>query len=106
MKAVPLINNKLKRAVGGSRFEKKLKDSAGYSATLAAIAQGSIANSGDTMKPGEVEKWGNFCVQMREAAAAVNAGVHAKDQKATEAAMEKLNQSCDDCHAVFHPEEK
>jgi hypothetical protein len=106
MKAVPLINNKLKRSVGGSRFEKKLDESAGYSAALAAIAQGAIANSGETEKPGEVEKWGKFCVQMREAAAAVNAGIHAKDQKATEAAMEKLTQSCDDCHAVFHADVK
>jgi hypothetical protein len=102
MKAVPLINTKLKKAVGGSRFEKKLKESAGLSATLAAIAQGSIANAGDTDKPAEVEKWGKYCEQMREAAAAVNAGIHAKDQKATEAAMEKLTKACDDCHAVFH----
>lgn len=102
MQAVPLINTKLKKATKGSRFSKKLADSAGQSAVLAAIAQGTIANSGETKKPEKAEEWAKFCVQMRDAAAAVNAGVHAKDQKATEAAIEKMTKACDDCHAVFN----
>lgn len=104
MEAVPLIHSRLKRYLRGSRFESMADDTAGYSAVLGVIAQGSMANSGDTEKPNEVEKWYAFCAQMRDASAAVNAGIHALDQDATDAAMEKLNQSCDDCHAVFHDE--
>jgi hypothetical protein len=106
MQAVPLINTKLKKGTKGSRFEKKLTESAGQSAVLAAIAQGTIANSGDTKKPDKAEEWTKFCVQMRDAAAAVNASIHAKDQKATEAGIEKMTKACDDCHAVFNEEAK
>ena len=58
----------------------------------------------ETDKPDEVEKWCQFCIQMRDAAAAVNAGIRAQDQEATKAAMARLGQSCHDCHAVFHEE--
>ena len=105
MEAVPLINTKLKRATKGSRFKKKAKDSAGYSAVLAAIAQGTMANSGDTEKPSEADKWVKYCTQMRDAAAKVNSGIRAQDEDATKAAMECLGQACDDCHAVFHNED-
>jgi hypothetical protein len=106
MQAVPLINTKLKKATKGSRFEKKLTESAGQSAVLAAIAQGTIANSGDTKKPDKSAEWTKFCVQMRDAAGAVNASIHAKDQKATEAGIEKMTKACDECHAVFNEEAK
>ena len=43
-----------------------------------------------------------FCDELRRCGPAANAGIHAGDAKATAAAMTKLNQSCDDCHAVFH----
>ena len=104
MEAVPLIHSRLKRYLRGSRFESMADDSAGYSAVLAVIAQGSMANSGDTDKPNEVEKWHTLCLEMRDVCAAVNTAIRAQDQEATDAAMEKLNQNCDDCHAVFHPE--
>jgi hypothetical protein len=105
MKKVPLIHTKLKRYVKGKRFEQKAEDSAGMSAVLAVIAQGSMANANDTDKPDEVEKWYKYCIQMRDSAAQVNAGIHAGDREATTKAMDALAQSCDDCHAVFHPEE-
>jgi len=114
MEAVPLINTRLKRYVRDGREEKAkkaAKDLAGYSAVLAVIAQGSIANSGDTEKPDKVGEWQGFCVQMRDAAAAVNAAVGTFGQEgssdafeAAKAAMKDLAQSCDDCHAVFHPD--
>jgi len=43
---------------------------------------------------------------MREAAAAVNASIRVKNQKAVEESMDRLQKSCDDCHAVFKEEEK
>ena len=45
-------------------------------------------------------------MELRDAAVAANRGIHAGDPPATAAAMAKLAASCDDCHAVFHKEEK
>lgn len=111
MKAVPLINSRLKRY---TRDEKRMKgavdDLAGYSAVLAVIGQGSMANSDETEKPEEVDKWTAFCVQMRDVAGTVNSKVRTFEKEETaetfEAAkvaiLEDLEQSCNDCHEVFH----
>lgn len=105
MKQVPTVNTRLKRYIKGTRFESKAEDTAGYSATLAVIGQGSIPNVGETEKPDEAEKWRQFCLQMRDAAGRLNAAIHAQDRGAADVAMDALQQSCDDCHAVFHQEE-
>ena len=55
MKQVPLVNNNLKRYIKPDKFKEKAKETAGYTAVIAAIAQGSMANSSETQKPGEVE---------------------------------------------------
>lgn len=105
MKQVPLVNTKLKRYTKkASRFKSRAKDIAGYSAVLATIAQGVMADTHEAKNPGEVEKWYNFCVQMRDAAAAVNTAIRAGDKKTSDAAMKTLAQSCEDCHEIFHPE--
>ena len=106
MEAVPLINSRLKRYLRGKRFKSAADTTAGLTAVLAVIAQGSMANADETEKPGEVEKWHAHCAQMRDAAVAVHAAIRAQDESAAEAAMEKLEKSCKDCHAVFHPEEE
>jgi len=105
MKHVPLVNTKLKRYTSGSRFESKAADSAGFSAVLAAIAQASLPDTHEAENEEQAEQWRRFCIQMRDAAGAVNAGIKAQDLSVTEAAMQALAQSCDDCHAVFKPEE-
>jgi len=104
MKAVPLINTKLKRNTTGSRFKSRAKDTAGYAAVIAAIGHASIADLSETKSPEEVEKWKKYCVEMRDAAGALNAAIRAGDEKAAADVMAKLAQSCDDCHAVFHKE--
>ena len=48
--------------------------------------------------------WYADCAEMRDAAADVNKSLHAGDSDATAAAMDKLQQSCEDCHKVFKPE--
>jgi hypothetical protein len=106
MKQVPLVNNRLKRNFAGDKFKKKAKDNAGDSATLAIIAQGSMADTSEAKTDENVKKWYGFCVQMRDAAAAVNKAVHAGDKDAAEKAMSALAQSCEDCHAVFKEKEK
>jgi len=113
MKAVPLIHNRIKRYMRSEdRLKKAAGQLAGEAAVIAVIAQGSIANAEDTDLPDEADKWHAYCVQMRDAAADVNAKLRAFDQaggadafEAVDAAMKDLAQSCDDCHAVFHEEE-
>ncbi|HUT95651.1 MAG TPA: hypothetical protein VMY37_39710, partial [Thermoguttaceae bacterium] len=112
MKAVPLINTKMKRPLRSeSRLQKGADDMAGYAAVLAVIAQGSLDSCGDTEKPNEVGKWQALCVEMREKAAAVNTAVRKFSKaatpegfEATKAAVEALNKSCEACHEVFKPD--
>jgi cytochrome c556 len=106
MKQVPLIHTKLKLCVKGANFKKKAADSAGYSAVIAAIAQGSIADTSATKNIDQVKLWRKFSTAMRDDAGAVNAAIHKGDAPATAKAMKKLNQSCEDCHDVFKPKEK
>ncbi len=105
MKQVPMINTKMKRYLKGSRFKSNAKDTAGYSAVLAVIAQGSMVDVSVTKSDEQAKQWYDFCVQMRQAASELNKAIRAGDQAAADAATKKLTQSCDDCHAVFHKEE-
>ena len=105
MKQVPLINSRLKRNLRGRKFKSKAKSNAGDAATLAVIAQGSMADDSEAKKTGEdVKKWYGFCTAMRDAAAALNKAIHQHDQSSAKKALGALNQSCDQCHAVFHKE--
>jgi hypothetical protein len=104
MKQVPVINSKLKLNIKGSKFESKAKDTAGYTAVMAAIAQGSMADTSATKGDDQVKQWKEFSTAMRDNAGAVNAAIHKGDAKAADKAMKKLAQSCDDCHDVFHKE--
>jgi cytochrome c556 len=101
MKQVPTVHNKLKKGVKGTKFKSAAKATAGQSAALAAIAQASMFDTSATKNNEEVKQWYEFCTKMRGAAARVNADIHQHDAAATEKAMVDLNQSCEDCHAVF-----
>lgn len=103
MKEVPLVNTRLKRYVQGPRFKTQAKNSTGFSAVLAAIAEASLYDSSATKSPDQMPKWQEYCIDLRDAAGAVNAGIHKGDQAATDKAMARMVQSCDDCHKVFHP---
>jgi hypothetical protein len=81
-----------------------LKDWAGYSAVIAAIAQGSIADTSATKNADQVKLWQKVSTAMRDDAGAVNAAIHKVDATAATNAMQKLNQSCEDCHQVFKPD--
>ncbi|MCE5266543.1 MAG: hypothetical protein LLG00_01475 [Planctomycetaceae bacterium] len=103
MKQVPLVNTKLKRNLKPDKFQKKAKDTAGYTAVIAAIAQGSMADLSATKNPGQAQQWYKFSAAMRDDAGQLNAAIHKKDASGAAKAMKKLAQSCEDCHAVFHP---
>jgi hypothetical protein len=103
MKKVPLVHTSLKKYI--RRIETRSQPARGEAAVLAVIAQGSMANAGDTKRPDEVEKWRRYCIQMRNAAASVGAAIRAKHEGALTATMTRLQQSCDACHEVFAPEQ-
>jgi hypothetical protein len=105
MKAVPLVNNRLKRNVRPTAFKKKSTDNGADSATLGVIAQGSIADTSQAKGAEQEKQWQEFCAKMRDAAAAVNKEVHAGDQPAADKAMANLIKSCDTCHEVFHKDQ-
>lgn len=105
MKQVPTINNRLKRSLRESKFEKDAEKSAGYSAVLAVIAQAAMADTHEVKNPDDTQKWYDFCTTMRNAAGEINSAVRTKDFDAATAAMERLKNNCDDCHAVFRKEE-
>ncbi len=105
MKAVPLANNRLKRNVRASLFKRKSADNGADSATLAVIGQGSIADLSQAKNAEQEKQWQEFCIKMRDAAAAVNKEVRAGDQPAAEKAMATLIKTCDACHEVFHKEQ-
>jgi cytochrome c556 len=103
MKQVPVINTKLKMKIKGANFKKKAKDTQGYTAVMAAISQGAMADTSATKNADEVKQWKKFSAEARDLAGEVNAAIHKGDEAAAKTAMEKLNVSCEDCHAVFKP---
>ena len=104
MKQVPLIHTGLKRGVEPSRLARQKAQSAGQSASLAAIAQASRLDTDWVKSPEEAAQWRQFCVEMRDAAGDVNADVHTQDSQRVAAGMKALTKSCDDCHARFRHE--
>jgi hypothetical protein len=106
---VSSINNKLKTAVDRVKKQskdapKRAKEATANAAMMALIAENAKLYLAETKKPGESQKWIAFSVQFRTAATDVAAKVRAGNRDALAPAMERLNQTCNDCHAVFNPE--
>jgi hypothetical protein len=101
---VPAVNTRLKN--GLRRFKKRAGEVSANAATMALIAENATLYVADTKKPGEGKKWTEFSAQMRAAAVDLAAKAHAGNETGATAAMDKLDQSCHDCHAVFNPEKK
>ncbi|MDZ7617422.1 MAG: hypothetical protein U1E05_10480 [Patescibacteria group bacterium] len=104
MEQVPLVHASIRRRVS-RRFAQNAEGISGDAATVAAIAQGTIANTDETIAPEKSDEWLKYSLQMRNAAAELLVAAQAKDEEAAQAAFTKLDQSCHDCHVVFHPEE-
>jgi hypothetical protein len=104
MKQVPLVHTQLTRGTRGDRLARSAKQSAGQAATLAAIAQASILDTEYAQTPEAMQKWRQYCEQMRDAAGEVNSAIHAAQSERVTAAMKRLLVSCESCHAAFrHP---
>ena len=106
MEQVPLINSRLKRYLRGKRFKSAAEETAGQTAVVAVIAQGSMGSVGKTKEPSEADKWYALCEEMRDTAVALNASIHAQDEDAKDKALEAFGESCHHCHEVFKPEEE
>jgi cytochrome c556 len=101
MKQVPLVHIGLKRGVEPNRLARQAAQSAGQSASLAAIAQAAMLDDEYAKTPADLEQWVAFCAEMRDAAGQVNSAVHKQDQPAVAAGMKRLAVSCETCHAKF-----
>ncbi|NIP87008.1 MAG: hypothetical protein GTO03_16160 [Planctomycetales bacterium] len=105
MKQVQFLNSRLKRSVKGTKLKSQADKTTAYAATLAAVAQGIVADTSDVENDADLEKWYQFCAEMRDAAGQVNQAIHAQDADRVQASMEQLKASCDACHAVFEEEQ-
>ncbi|MCL2303883.1 MAG: hypothetical protein FWC43_00915 [Planctomycetaceae bacterium] len=108
MKAVPNVNTLVKRNL---RTEAVLKKGARTvvegSAVIAVIGQGSVPNAAETIKPDAVKEWTGHCLELRDAALALNkaASDYETDKgnfEAVQDAYEALSDSCDSCHKLFY----
>lgn len=101
MKQVPLVHTRLQRGTRPGRLERGAEESAGLSATLAAMAQAAMHDEEYAKTPEDAAAWAQFCAQMRDAAGEVNSAIHDKDQQRVTAGMSRMLQSCEACHAKF-----
>ena len=101
MQQVPIVNNSLRRGVSGRRFKREADKLAGYSATLAAMAQASMYDTDYCADESDEAKWKKICGDMRDASAAVSKAVREGDQKKAEVQLAKLVETCDACHHAF-----
>jgi len=119
MKALPNLSSAVKRVtdterklnivLGGARAQSVYSQLA----AMAVITQGTIPNVAETEKPDAVAEWKQLCEEFRDAALKTNAAAHqyARDKAdgkepnyaAFSASFKAMTESCDDCHAIFHP---
>ncbi len=101
MKQVPIVNNSLRRGLDPAKFKKQKNTVAEQAATLAAIAEASWHDTSNATDVEDTAAWRKYCVEMRDAAAAVNTAAHESDVAAAGVAAKRLALSCDGCHAKF-----
>ncbi len=106
MKQVSAINSRLKRGVSSRSLKRYADRTTGYAVTMAAIAQAAMADDSYVGDETEMKQWVQYCIDMRDAAGAVNAAIHQQDEAKVEAAMTMFKKSCDDCHKAFEIDEE
>jgi hypothetical protein len=101
MKQVPIVNNSLRSGVTSRRFERSADRTAGFAATLAAIAQASSVDFNYCSGPEDEQEWRRICVEMRDACADVNQAIRKLDQAAAQTGLDRIVKTCDACHHRF-----
>lgn len=103
MQQVPAIYSSLRRNLRS--FDSHADEVATDAATIAALSQAAMPNVDETVQPNRAEQWFAFCLDMRDAAARLNKAARDGDADTALATLPDLGRACDNCHAVFHPEE-
>lgn len=103
MKQVTFVHNLLRRNLRGERFASRADENAQHAALLAVIAQAALVDTHEVKDPAQVGEWYAFSGEMRDAAGALNAAIHAADAEAAADASKRLERSCTACHQVFRP---
>ncbi len=101
MKAVPIVNNSLRKGVTSRRFKRTARRTAMYAAGLAAIAQVSSLDDSYCDDEAATAKWKKLCFEMRDAAADAGRAVAQGDQEGARRAVERIVKTCDACHEDF-----
>lgn len=101
MKAVPIVNDYLRRGVTSRRFKRTAKRTVMYAAALAAIAQVSSIDDNYCDDEASQAKWKKLCFEMRDAAAETGRALEAGDQAKAELAIKRIAKTCDACHEDF-----
>lgn len=99
MQEVTQVNTALRRNM--RRFEQRADDNARAAAFLAAAAQVILYDTHEVKNPADLDKWYELCARMRDAAGDLNAQIRGRNEGGAKEALERLSQSCDDCHEVF-----
>jgi hypothetical protein len=71
---------------------------------MAAIAQGSLADTHEVRDPADTGPSYELCGRWRDAAGGLNAAVHAGNLDQAKAALTSIQKCCQDCHARFRKE--
>jgi hypothetical protein len=101
MKQVPIVNNNLRLGVTGRRFDRTIDRNAGLAASLAVLAQVSMADTSYCSDPESEAEWKKICAKMRDASADVYRAVRMKDQAAATKGLDAIVVTCDECHHRF-----
>ena len=101
MNEVTLVNSSIRRNM--RRIERNADATARDAVLLAAIAQVTIFDTHEVKDPAKISEWEAMCREMRDSAADLAAQIKAMNKSGATAALTRMNKSCEDCHAVFHP---
>ncbi len=101
MKAVPIINNQMRRGIQSRRFAHSAERTAVYAAALAAVAQASLVDDSYCGDEEDFAKWQKLCAEMRDGAAAAARAVRAGDQEEAKRQAANIVKTCDACHEDF-----
>ncbi len=104
MRQVEVLQGKLTRGVKGPRFARTAAAAIAPAATVAVVGQAATLNTDYASDEVQQAQWATWAAAMRDSAGALRGALVASDQPTAEAALARLEQSCRDCHQVFHPE--
>ena len=106
MKQVSFMHTRYNRGARGSRFARRADEYGRYAAVVAVIGQQIMTDTDEVevKDQADVDRWMQICAEMRDYAGEVSAAYRAKDQEAAQAALKRLEKSCNTCHEVFRVE--